>query len=363
MNLVLSEFGMVTSVGHDAATSCAAIRAGMTRATPLADAQVLDPDTQTMIPLIGHAVYGLTDGASPVARWLTLSRYAFLDLYRSGSLPAKDDVSFWERTALALVSPVVDDARFMFFAPFEELSIETAYATPLLRSLAVPIDPAHMFLLSEGRTGAVRAIAGIETLLDRRAIDRVIVLATDSYLDGYSIEWLGQAERLKQADQPSGLMPGEAAAAVLVEREQTVHLRGAKVRARISAAVVDREPEGFLGRERRHGRAIARVLSSALEGNAQSVPFSGDLICDLNGEAWRAYEFGAALAQVPRALLKSHRVVLPAMSIGDVGASSALVGLIVACRAFERGHATSGSSLVTCASGSGRVGAVLMNQH
>jgi len=362
MSLVIAELGMVTAVGHDAVTSCAAIRAGLSRAASLPDVEVLDHDTHEMIPAVGHAVFALTQGGSAVARWLALGRRAFADLREQGRLPDAADGGFWSRTALVIVVPVVDDERFMFFEPFTDGGIQQAYVRPLVKSLGVPLGAGHVFLLAEGRTGAVRAFAGMQALFDRQALDRVIVLAVDSYLDGHTIEWLTQSDRMKQADTPSGLMPGEAAAAVMIEREEATRTRGAAPRARIAAAMVDSEPQPFLNKERQHGRAIARVFRGVLEYAAPS-PFSGELLADLNGEAWRAYEFGAALSQVPRTLLDGYRVLTPATSIGEVGAASAVVGLILAVRSFERGYASSSSALVSCVSGSGRVGAVLIARN
>jgi len=362
MALAIAEFGMVTAVGHDAVTSCAAIRAGVSRATSLPDVEVLEPDTHTMIPAVGHAVFGLTEGRSAVARWLALGRRAFADLRERGQLPEADDRGFWNVTALVLVVPTVDDERFMFFEPFNGGAIQEAYVQPLVRSLGVPLGSDRVFLLAEGRTGAVRALAGMPALFDRLALDRAIVLAVDSCLDGYSIEWLIQSDRLKQADMPSGLMPGEAAAAVMIERDDATHARGGTPRARIAAALVDSESKAYLDKERKHGRAIARVFRGVLQ-HAASAPFSGDLLVDLNGEGWRAYEFGAALTQVPRALLDGYRVLTPAMSTGEVGAASTMVGVILAVRAFERGYAAASSALVSGVSGSGRVGAVLVTRN
>ena len=359
MTPVVSALGLVTSLGHDAVTCCAAIRAGLTRAASLPDTEVLDPDTHTMVPAVGHAVFNLTGGKSALARWLAMGRQAFIDLCHSSGLPGAADTAFWERTGLGLIVPVVDDERFMFFEPFRDGAIQESYVRPLVRSLAVPINSARVFLLAEGRTGAVRALAGIDALFDRQPLDRIILLATDSYLDGHSLEWLVQSERLKQAELPAGLMPGEAAAAVMIEREEATDQRGGARLARVTAARVDSERETFLNKERKHGRAIARAIRGVL-GPAGERPFSGDVITDLNGEAWRAYEFGAALTQVPRTMLDDYRVLTPAASTGELGAASGLTGLIIATKSFARGYASSSSALITCVSGGGRVGAILM---
>ena len=119
-------------------------------------------------------------------------------------------------------------------------------------------------------------------------------------------------------------MPGEAGAAVLLQRQGGG--------CRIGAALDDTEGAAPPADGRQHGRALVRVLESTLKTSGAPMPFRGDIIVDLNGEAWRAYEFGAALAQVDRAVLGTHRTLLPVQSIGDIGAATVLAGLVVACQ-------------------------------
>lgn len=355
-SLAITAFGMTTAVGHDAATSCASIRAGISRAQPIVEAKVLDPDAQLLIAATGHAVWGLTDGASAVARWLNLAESAIDDLCQSAKLPDANDHEFWSRTAVALITPVLDDDRLLFSLFTHPLMITESYVEPLLAAVGKPFIKSHVYLLSEGRTGALRALADAENLFARGEVDRLLVLAADSYLDGFSLQWLNESERLKAAEQPTGLMPGEAAVALMIERAV-----GQACKARIRTAVVDQESGDYANGERRHGRALARGLRNALKADATQ-PFAGDLLVDLNGEAWRAYEFGAALAQLSSEQLGAFRSVIPAMSTGDVGAASSLLAIAMAARAFERGYASAETALVASTSYSGRVGAALLNR-
>ena len=358
MNLRVDALGMVTALGHDAATSCAAIRAGLTRAAPVAEAEVLDPDAQVMVPVIGHAVWGLTEGKAALARWLTLGRHAVADVRRSGRLPAASDAAFWARTAFVIVSPVLDDDRFVFAPECHAASIETTFIAPLLRQLGLPFESRHVYHLPEGRTGAARAVVGAEQLLSNGTVDAVLVLAMDSYLDGHSLMWLTESERLKAPDQPAGLMPGEAAAAVLLTRDAGA-TAGPPI-ARIRAAAVDSEDGDYVSGERHHGRALARALTTALTTCGRSTPVVTDLYGDLNGEAWRAYEFGAALSQIPADLLQAGPFVAPAVSIGETGAASTLASIAIAARALERGYATAETALVTAMADAGQVAALVV---
>jgi 3-oxoacyl-[acyl-carrier-protein] synthase-1 len=361
VNLFINAIGMVTALGHDAATSCAAIRAGITRAAPVPDATVLDPDSHTMVPLIGHAVWGLTEGRATVARWLAMATYAFNDLRRSGMLPDADDVAFWRRTAVVIVGPDLDEDRFAFAFPCYPEMIGETYVAPLMRSLGIPIDADRVHTVYVGRTGAFTAFAGAETLLARGRVDRLIVLAADSYLDGHSVEWLGESERLKSAEKPSGLMPGEAAVAMLVSGPTTAR-RSGPPRARIHAAAVAAEDEPYLDGGPKNGRALALALTEAVTASALGRPLDVDVYTDLNGESWRAYQFGAAFPQVSADLLQPRRFMMPAMSTGDVGAASSLAAVAVASHAFERGYARSASAIVTGMSASGRVGALVIGR-
>ena len=353
MPLTIAATGLVTALGHDAATSCAAIRAGLTRAAPLPQCAVLDPDSQTLGPAIGHQVWGLTEGGSPVARWLALAGQAFADLCDRAALPGADDAVYWQRTALLLVGPALDDDRFVFCPPCNPELIDGSYVQPLLHAFGVPIVPARVHSVFAGRTGAMRAVQAARRLFEEAGVERVLVVAADSLLDGHSLAWLQETERLKAADQPNGLMPGEAGAAVLLQRQ------GAG--GRVGAALDHREAAAPLADGRQHGRALGRVLEAALRGSGILLPFEGDLIVDLNGEAWRAYEFGAALTQVDRTVLGDCRTLLPAQSVGDIGAASAVAGLVVACTAFERHYASRDAAVVLSTSVDGKVGAMAVS--
>jgi 3-oxoacyl-[acyl-carrier-protein] synthase-1 len=360
MNLLVEGLGMVTPLAHDAATSCAAIRAGLTRAAPLTDAAVLDPDTQEMVPAIGHPVWGLTEGKAAIARWLSMARHAFADLRRSAALPAPSDAGFWSRTSCVVVSSVDNGDRFAFAPECYAELIEATYITPLRQQLGLGMDPQQVYHLGDGRTGVLRAFAGAEQLLANGRVDRVIVLAVDSYLDGHTLQWLSETERLKSAERPTGLMPGEGAVAILVSAAAGTGSRTQRVRIR--AAAVDREEEDYLSGQQRHGRALARALTAALRASAAPPPVDADLYTDLNGEAWRAYELGAALAQISADLLRTKRLNTPAICVGDLGAASALLSIGLAASAFERRYARSTRAIVTCMSGSGQVGAVVVEQ-
>jgi 3-oxoacyl-[acyl-carrier-protein] synthase-1 len=315
-----------------------------------------------MVPLIGHQVWGLTEGKAAIPRWLAMASRAFGDLRKAAQLPDARDLAFWKRTGIVLVGPTLDTERFLFAPLCHPEVIRDTYVDPLMRSLGVPVDPAAMFFLPLGRTGALRALTGVDVLLGQASVDRMIVIAADSYLDGHSLEWLTETERLKSAEQPTGLMPGEAAVAILIHGGEQGGQSRSGGGVRVRAVAIDAEEEEY-ATGRQNGRALARAMTAVLASAGMPAPIEGDLYDDLNGESWRAYEFGSALAQISVDVLQVRRFITPAMSIGDVGAASTLLGVAVAARAFERGYARANAAIVTSMSRSGKVGAVLVGQE
>ncbi|WP_437274743.1 hypothetical protein WME90_26190 [Sorangium sp. So ce375] len=359
MQLTLTAAGLACSVGRDLMTATAAIRAGLSRPSPLPHFSLLDPDSHEPLPLLGHAVEGLTDGFSGVGRWLQLATCALEGLSRAGRLPSRDDASFWEHTRLAVVTPALDEERFAYQAHCQSDRIFESYVTPLLEAVGGRVSAAHATVISEGHRGVLRAIADTSRLL-RPPLERVLVIAADSWLDMASLEWLAAAGRLKGQENPIGLPPGEAAGALLLERRDAAERRGASLCATIVAAVVgDEQTPLRLGASGRP-RALATAVETALNEACVQAPFAGDLIADLNGEPWRASHFGATAAQLSPRLLGATRLVLPASSTGDTGAASGAVAVACAAHALQRGYAAARSALVVSSSESGEVGALVI---
>ncbi|PTL80674.1 hypothetical protein [Vitiosangium sp. GDMCC 1.1324] len=187
-----------------------------------------------------------------------------------------------------------------------------------------------------------------------------MVLAVDSYLDPFTLEWLEQRRRLKTGERPVGLMPGEAGAALLVESRTSALRRGARVQASIRAIATGQESRHLFQDKPNTGEALAAVAAACLDAGAPGAPFGGDIVLDLNGEEWRAREWGHARVRLAQHLEESSRWVLPSVSVGDVGAASGAVGLCVAVRSLVRRYSRGRQVLALSSSEWGDVGAILV---
>jgi 3-oxoacyl-[acyl-carrier-protein] synthase-1 len=349
---------MISSVGWDASASCAAIRAGLVRPQPLPGVSVLDAETQQLVPLVGHPIQGYTEGFALLARWARLTQGALDDLLRQRRIPGSEDALFWRRTRLVCIAPVLSAERFFEVRQVGSQGLTDAYTQLLQARLCkrIPVPPWRM--LGLGHSGLAAALQEADRGITHAEVERYLLVAVDSYLDAYSLEWLAERRRLKTADRPVGLMPGEAGACLLVESPPSARRRGARIEAWIDSATVERGPESVFQEGASLGLALSRAVESGRPGGAAGKPFDGDVIIDLNGEVWRANAWGHARVRLSNALAARIRLVTFCSSLGEVGAASGAVGTCIATRAFARRYASGPSCLVVTSSEDGLAGCI-----
>jgi 3-oxoacyl-[acyl-carrier-protein] synthase-1 len=344
--LAITGLGMVSSVGPDVVTSCASLRAGITRPADTG-AEVIDEESLAEVPLLGHPVAGLTDGYEGIARYTRLGSRALRDLLAYAKLDGQP-ASFWQRTTLAVC---VSKARNDELELLDEL-LATEFPDKVTAAAGVPLPIGQFTVLPAGHASVLMACQLAQTTLIPTAYERCIVLGVDSLLDSAAIEFFGEANRLKSAGSPTGLVPGEAAAAVLLEDSKAAERRGARIEAYIGAVAVESEPANFLSAEPVFGRTLARAMITT----ASEMQRGSEAYVDLNGEELRAADWGHALLILRSQLgYVPEDLVLPAISLGDTGAASGAVAICAAVRSFIRGFARSNEVLICSSSESGEV--------
>jgi 3-oxoacyl-[acyl-carrier-protein] synthase-1 len=362
MGLAITGLGMVSSLGLGVIQACAALRAEIVRPRELVYFQVLEEDSQELVPLMGHPIHGFTDGFAPLGRWLRLVRGAVDDLLAQGSVPGGTDKGFWQRTGLIWVGPVLDEARFLEPRQLGPQVLKQAFLQQLLQVLELPLAPSGLHSIHLGHAGTAAALQLAREQLASASVERFLIVAMDSYLDRLSLEWLHAHRRLKAPDMPVGLMPGEAAVCVLVEPLSRARRSGTPVQGFVTHAEVGQEPHPFAARSRNLGEGLSQVIGAALSrGLPPGVAFQGDVISDLNGESWRASQWGHTAVRLRSQFQGRTRLVLPCASLGDTGAASGAVGLCSAIRSFARRYASGPYSLVVSSAEHGATGAFVVN--
>jgi len=219
------------------------------------------------------------------------------------------------------------------------------------------VPEASLELHALGHAGTAAALASGMSRLARAEWEQALLVAVDSLFDPVLLSQLHETRRLKTAVQPVGLMPGEAGICVLLERAPGARRRGVVGQARLAAAVSGREALPLGAETPNTGQGLSTCILQALEQGATEAPFRGDLFSDLNGEEWRAREWGGACVRLG-ARLGTNRLHLPCKSLGDTGAASGALGVCMATFTLARGHGVCGHALVLSSSAEGPVGCV-----
>lgn len=350
--LAITGLGMVTAVGHGVMGTLAALRADVSRPRVLPASRVEDGEGgETAV--VGHPVTDYAEGFCGPGAWVRLALGAFADMLHRASLPSSPD--FWRRTGLTLLGPVADAERFPELPTELPDAWECLYAHPVMRALGVTLADGHLRMLGLGHCALAEALKHAEADVSAHRVDRVVVLAADSYLDGESLAWLQDKGRLKSATHSSGTQPGEAGAALLLESDSVARARGAARGGRVRAAATGEALQNV--RPMELGRTLAETVRRVLP---REKPFRGDVLLDLNGEDWKGMAWGSAQMYLTREHLdfEQCRLTVPAECLGEVGAASAPLAVGVAVGAFLQGHNPEGEALVLSLSDSGRVAAV-----
>lgn len=353
VNLAITAVGLLTSVGHDALTACASIRAGLSRPSPIEEHKVLDLPTGEMRALTAHPVTPFTDGFVSTARWLQMAPHALDDLRAVGQLPPGNDAAFWGCCALMIVLPDLDGDRFVFDQRASPMMIRSTFIAPMQAHLPQALPPTHVLLQPLDRIALPRIVERASELMRQMRIERIVVLAVDSYVDPFALDWLGEAGRLKNDLNPVGLMPGECAAALLLEADRRGVHDSRPSWATVTTVAVSRDASlGGDGISKR-GRGLGEVLAPIVAGDAI------DLYSDINGETWRSRELGNALVQLGEPAPRVHHA---ASEVGDVGAASSVLNTILAARSLQRGYARANRVAIAISSESGDVGALALQR-
>ncbi len=353
-HLVVRGVGMVTSVGRTYADSCASIRAGFVRPSEISDYELLDPETQDLVPLIGYPIPVCAGGFDMVGRWLTIGAEAMRDLIRNIGKQETITADFWRSTLLIGISPRLDAGRLQSSQDEDPAKLVGSYLAPLCRQLDLPIPAQNVRSLALGRTGLYAAIQHARTELEAGRVRRVIVLSVDSLLDSLSLEWLDSLGRLKSDVNPTGLVPAEAGVAVCLD------LASAKsnqpVLAVIEKSSSRNDVNEFFADAPRVGAQFSMVLRDVTDGHGDQ-PFVGPVVTDLNGEAWRAFEFSNARLRQSTLLSDRTSIEIPVVSTGETGAASAAVGLAFGISGLGRRRRAHDRFIVASSSEFGPVGA------
>ena len=194
------------------------------------------------------------------------------------------------------------------------------------------------------------------------AFDACVVAGVESYMAPESLEWLEQNDQVHGAgplNNAWGFIPGESAGAVLLARESLVSRMGWEPLGRVASV-----GRGFeQNRIKTETVCIGEGLTAAFREGLAGLPLGAkvtDVFCDMNGEPYRADEFGFACLRTKEAFESASDFVAPADCWGDVSAASGPLGIVLSTIAHTKAYSNGRHAFIWASSESGERAAALL---
>ena len=341
--IVISAVGVVSPIGHSAPIAYTSMRAGLSRLGLSPELRIRDGRGKLMSVVCGAAT-GVTDGHRRFLRLYRMALRAWSEALAQGRLAASD---------------LSDTHVYLCLAEAERPGLDNRAATGLMRkacaALGLPDLSSATAVGLHGHAGPLMALQTACRSVASGACRRAFVVGVDTYLDELSLQWLADTGRLKVEGQAKGFVPGEGAAVLLIEQASSARARQVMPLAQVAGVGAAMETQTIFDKKPSTGEALTQALRAATR-QAGPCPL---VVCDLNGERYRAQEWGLVLARTQGAQgaqLTWHA----ADCMGDAGAASGALSLVWAAMALSRRHAPGNAALIWGASDDGERGAAVL---
>jgi hypothetical protein len=355
--------GLASSLGP-LVPACAAFHAGVARPSPAPDFETFVAGDEEPGTVAVHALPVVTAGFSGVGRLIALLTEALADLASREDLDA-----LGPETGLYVALPDPQERGFTTGKDSDHEDPDTAserveaLGARVLRGAFEALDvpwrgqPPRFF--HGGNAAFALALAAAGEALRSRKAQAALVCAVDSLASPGTLELLRGQERLKTDDHPTGLIPGEAAIALVLTPASRGQEQTREPQVLVHAVALGKDAPSGPAAPLSNARPLADCILSAL-GPPPTDARPPVLITDHDGQHHRAYEWGMLQLQLADSdrRLGSCQAWVPAQSFGHTGAASGGMGTAIAIRALQRGHAPSSSVLVLSSSDSGERAAI-----
>ncbi len=204
------------------------------------------------------------------------------------------------------------------------------------------------------RDDACAGIAALQLAANHLSPDEMcLVLGVDSWLDPDALEWLDSGGRLHGGGhrQPTlwGIVPGEAAAALWVVRQNASITYGRLAVRGIGVATEPARPQTDAVIT---GKNLFAAIRATLHDVGDDVPVSA-IITDSGAAPWRAEEWALASMGLRGAMANDIPLWTPADRWGDLGAATAAAVLALCTDLLNRRPLYSTRAMITTMAESG----------
>lgn len=342
--LLIVGLGASTPIGRDALASAAAVRAGVSG--------------------FGEHPFMIDTAGEP----MRIARAPWLDVEMQGAA-----------RMLALLCPAIDEVLGPLADPAMTRSarLGLALALPqrrpgqspsLAQELSQAMAPRYAGLFDRvlnfeaGHAAGHLALDAAVKGCAAGSIEACIVAGVDSYLAPETLEWVEACDQLHGGgvlNNAWGFVPGEAAGALLVGTRDFALRLGFEALGELVSVGIGQEAKLIKTDSVCIGEGLTQAFRQALQGLAPGESVH-NVFCDLNGEPYRADEFGFTALRTKDRFRAVSDFVAPADCWGDVGAAGAPLHVSLAVLSHRKRYGKGPLSMVWASAETGERGAAVI---
>ncbi len=313
MPLALSNFGLVTSVGLDAPSTCAAIRCAIDN---VQETRFMDAGGEW---IMGSEV--------PLEQpWRGKTKLIKMAARAIKESLAQDEAVQSEQTPLLLC--LAEPER-----PGRVIDDDNQFFSDLCTALECEFHPKSC-VIAQGHVGFATALLQARRLIEELNVPQVLIAGVDCFLVGPTLAAFEEKERLLTSQNSNGFIPGEGAAALLVRRVKSSsepQLVCTGLGFGVEKATVDSE-------EPLRADGLVQAIKAALDEAACDMGELDFRITDLSGEQYHFKEASLALGRILRKRKEEFDIWHPADCVGEIGAAIGGVMSAVIHAASRKGY-------------------------
>jgi 3-oxoacyl-[acyl-carrier-protein] synthase-1 len=319
-NIPIIGTGARTPLGLDAPSTAAAVRAGMSamHEHPFMIDRYGDP-------MIVTADADLTVELGGVDRLITLAL--------TPAIEALEPLPRRIRTTVSVsVLVALPEDR-----PGRPRDLENIFLQGFGACLEKEIKVQEITCQAMGNAGGLACLENAQSLISSGASEYCLVGGVDSYLEPETLEWLDSQEQLHSEGTIWGFCPGEGAGFCLLTSHRLADRLDLHPSIELLSASRAIEPNLIKTETVCIGEGLSEAFRKVLSFLPQGCRVS-QAICDMNGEPYRANEYGFAMLRTATRFEEGAGFETPADCWGDVGAASGPLFAVLASFSATKGY-------------------------
>lgn len=238
-------------------------------------------------------------------------------------------------------------------------SSENNVAAKLLKKLNLKSVTPQFTNLTNTHAGVLLGFQKLHKLMLNEQIDVCFIVAVESYLKASTLEELDNKNRLHSETNRYGFIPGEGAGFCLLASEEATKRLGIEPLGQIVSVGTAIEKNLINTDSVCTGEGLTDAYRQALSALPEGVKID-QVYTDMNGERYRADEYGFAILRTQEYFKAPENFIAPADCWGDVGAASGALLINLAVTAAQKGYAKGDWSLISTSSDTGERAAAVI---